>query len=152
MFVYLWDVPTNGGETAVVPGTHRVAGSPGETLSRRVVVGDDAVGTIDQSAMPNLVRATVNAGAALLFDSSIWHTSMPNTSGRHRCTAQFSYRSSECYGAEGRQPSWGARAGLTEATLRRLADAGCLGVIRRRILGLPDPSVDEGHHNSRPKL
>ena len=87
VFVYVWDVPLSGGETAVVPGTHRVAGSPGETLSpgkfASAANGDAAA----QSTMPNLVRAAVGAGCALLFDSSIWHTSMPNTSGRDRCNA-----------------------------------------------------------------
>lgn len=70
--------------------------------------------------MPNLVRATVPAGSALVFDSSVWHTSMPNTSGRPRCGAHFSYRSSECAGANARSPSWGARAGLSEGKLREL--------------------------------
>jgi len=138
VFVYVWDVPLSGGETAVVPGTHRVAGSPGETLSpgkfASAANGDAAA----QSTMPNLVRAAVGAGCALLFDSSIWHTSMPNTSGRDRCSCQFSYRSSECSGAESREPSWGPRAGLSERALRRLAAEGRLGVARRRILGLPD--------------
>lgn len=45
--------------------------------------------------------------------------------------------------AQGRQPSRGARAGLREAALTRLADAGCLGVARRQILGLPDPPAGE---------
>lgn len=50
------------------------------------------------------------------------HTSMPNTSGLARRGAHFSYRSSECF-TDGRSPSWGATAGISEATLRRL-DAG----------------------------
>lgn len=32
LFVYLWDVPIDGGETAVVPGTHRVAGNPEQVM------------------------------------------------------------------------------------------------------------------------
>jgi hypothetical protein len=68
---------------------------------------------------------------------AIRHTSMPNTSGLARRGAHFAYRSSECY-TDGRNPGWGPRAGLDEATLRRLDAQGKLGVVRRRILGLPD--------------
>ena len=45
--------------------------------------------------------------------------------------------------ADGRAPSWGPRAGLSEATLRRLAAAGKLGLARRRLLGLPDAGTGE---------
>ena len=47
--------------------------------------------------------------------SSVWHTSLANTSGQDRRTAHFAYSSSGLSGA----PSWGAKAGLSEETLRR---------------------------------
>ena len=62
---------------------------------------------------------------------------MPNTSGRDRCAAHFSYMSS-AVSPYGPNPAWGARAGMSEETLRRLDANGKLGVTRRRILGLPD--------------
>ena len=34
-FTYIWDVPSNGGCTTVVPRTHRLPGGPRETLSSR---------------------------------------------------------------------------------------------------------------------
>ena len=37
----------------------------------------------------------------------------------------------------------GAKAGLSEATLRRLDSEGKLGLQRRRILGLPDTGTGE---------
>ena len=37
----------------------------------------------------------------------------------------------------------GAKAGLSEATLRRVDSEGKLGVQRRRILGLPDTGTGE---------
>jgi ectoine hydroxylase-related dioxygenase (phytanoyl-CoA dioxygenase family) len=143
LFVYLWGVPRDGGETAVVPGTHRVAGSPSETFVRPEPHASGAALPFSQASMPNLVRMTVAAGTAMLFDSSIWHTAMPNTSGAARRCCHASYRSSECAGADGRTPSWGPRAGLSEATLRRLAAAGKLGLARRRLLGLPDAGTGE---------
>lgn len=73
LFVYLWDVPFDGGETAVVPGTHLLSGGPESTLERGIfrndgyTHGDDA---LPQSAMPNAFRGCLKAGSALIFDSS----------------------------------------------------------------------------------
>ena len=73
LFVYLWDVPYNGGETAVVPGTHLLSGGPESTLVRGIFCNggythnDDA---LPQSAMPNAFRGCLKAGSALVFDSS----------------------------------------------------------------------------------
>ena len=89
--------------------------------------------------MPNYVGFSVPAGWVGLFDSSSWHTSMPNSSDVDRRTVTFSYRSSECYNPQSRLPSWGgARAGLSEEELRDAAERGALPVTRRRVLGLPD--------------
>jgi hypothetical protein len=40
-------------------------------------------------------------------------------------------------------PSWGPVAGLSEETLKRLDVEGKLGVVRRRILGLPDAGTGD---------
>ena len=64
---------------------------------------------------------------------------MANTSGQDRRTAHFAYSSSGLSGA----PSWGAKAGLSEETLRRLAAEGKLTISRRRILGLPDEGTGD---------
>jgi|EP01047_Picozoa_sp_COSAG01_P002032 ectoine hydroxylase-related dioxygenase (phytanoyl-CoA dioxygenase family) len=68
--------------------------------------------------MPNCVEAALPAGWGIAFDSHIWHTSMPNTSGVDRRCAYFAYRSSGRYWPE--LPKWGSAAGLSEETLRRL--------------------------------
>ena len=73
LFVYLWDVPYNGGETAVVPGTHLLSGGPESTLERGIFRNDGYTHNDDalpQSAMPNAFRGCLKAGSALVFDSS----------------------------------------------------------------------------------
>ena len=73
LFVYMWDVPFDGGETAVVPGTHLLSGGPESTLERGIFRNDGYSHSDDalpQSAMPNAFRACLKAGSALVFDSS----------------------------------------------------------------------------------
>ena len=165
-FLNVYDVPENGGETAVVPGSFRLQTGPSQTLA-----GDFTASTADRakgglpgqlphSAMPNYVSFSVPAGWVGLFDSSSWHTSMPvctrlvsfgvsmqtktmspvqNTSTQDRRTLTFSCRSSECYAPQSRLPTWGGpRGGLSEEQLRAAAERGALPITRRRVLGLPD--------------
>ena len=61
---------------AVVPGSHRFATQPRMTLARSYG-GGATVGALSHYAMPNHIECSVDAGSAVLFDSSIWHTSMP---------------------------------------------------------------------------
>ena len=91
-------------------GTHRLPGGPQETLERGRFLNDinPVPGDLDQRLMPNLVEAALPAGSALVFCSSIWHTSLPNLSNLPRRVCYFGYRSSECAGMLGREPQWGA--------------------------------------------
>jgi hypothetical protein len=132
-FLNVRDVPENGGETAVVPGSFRLQSGPAQTLDGNFTAStaDRAAGglsgQLSHAAMPNHVGFSVPAGWVGLFDSSSWHTSMPNTSGSERQTCTFSYRSSECYSPHSRLPTWGgARAGLSEEQLRAAAERGCV--------------------------
>jgi ectoine hydroxylase-related dioxygenase (phytanoyl-CoA dioxygenase family) len=143
LFVWIFDVPRGGGATTVVPGTHRLPGRPQTTLAR-VGLDDYPVckreqerspDVLPQELMPNCFEAALPAGAAIAFDSSIWHTTFANHSGHDRRGAHFTYRSS---GAA----SQGGRPGLSEATLWRLEAEGKLGVLRRRILGLQDTGFE----------
>lgn len=68
-----------------------------------------------------------------------WHTSLPNTSGRHRRTVLYNVWSSGLHDVR----TWDACHGLAEPELRRLATAGKLPRLRRRILGLPDEGMGE---------
>ena len=134
-----------GVQTAYVPGTHRLPGRPQTTLARvgldisgvwkdRGSLHDDS--TLGQRLMPNHFESAFPANSAIAFDSAGWHTSVENTvPGLDRCGAHYAYSSS---GKQGNAQEWGPKAGLSEATLRRLDSQGKLGVVRRRILGLPD--------------
>ena len=144
-FTNLWAVPFNGGESGLVPGSHRLPEGPEQTLHVRFRSGRN-VGynvydekCLPQSAMPNHVRFPVDAGTMVIFDNAIWHTSMPNLGacaggldGRSRCTVEIDYQSSET-------PHSGPH--ISEQTLQRLAESGRLPVPRRRLLGLPDEGM-----------
>ena len=158
-FTNLWAVPLNGGESGLVPRSHRLPPGPEKALLVRFRsgrnVGYDVYDEtcLPQSAMPNHVRFPVEAGTMVMFDNAIWHTSMPNLGGpgggldgRSRCTVEIDYQSSETPYTGPRAAVWGdvcggARVGITERTLRRLAAAGRLPVARRRLLGLPDEGM-----------
>ena len=137
----------------MVPGTHRLPGGPGAVLARGNFRssgdgggpgGKNGGGALEQALMPNYVEAALPAGSGIAFDSHVWHTSMPNTSGADRRCAYFGYRSSGRFlGTSAHAPRWGPVAGLSEAALRRLDREGKLGVQRRRILGLPDTGTGE---------
>ena len=151
VFVGVFDLPKNGGATAVVPGTHRIPGGPSTIFvgGRGAFKSSGASGadaeqqptSLAQNLMPNYVEAALPAGYGIAFDSHIWHTSMPNTSGMDRRCAYFVYRSSGRFWPQ--LPAWGPTAGLTEVSLRRLDSEGKLDIQRRRILGLPDTGTGE---------
>jgi ectoine hydroxylase-related dioxygenase (phytanoyl-CoA dioxygenase family) len=55
---------------------------------------------LPHSAMPNHVPYVVNAGDAVIFDTAIWHTALPNASDRPRCTVTMSWVSSRMNGKQ----------------------------------------------------
>ena len=114
--------------------------------------GVDDRAVLPQASMPNHLRLAVPAGTTALFDPACWHTSMPNRArpgegggldGASRCTVQVDYRSSETPYRGPRDFHWGAKAAISEPTLRRLAAQGKLPVSRRRLFGLPDHGVGD---------
>ena len=67
-----WDVPADGGATAVVPGSHRLQEGPQQTLAGRFFDGGErGVAKLPHTAMPNQVTVAAAPGTALLFDTSI---------------------------------------------------------------------------------
>jgi hypothetical protein len=83
VFIGLFDLPPNGGATAVVPGTHRIPGGASTTLaggrgafksSAHALDAEPAGGDLTQNLMPNYVEAARPAGCGIAFDSHIWHT------------------------------------------------------------------------------
>ena len=79
----------------VVPGTHRLFDGPEQTLhvARSFNQGGRTAEELAlegvellHTNMPNHFRAAMPAGSAMFFDTSIWHTGMPNTSGQEHKT------------------------------------------------------------------
>eukprot|EP01052_Picozoa_sp_SAG31_P043775 SAG31_NODE_7406_length_1697_cov_1.508761_1_plen_389_part_10 len=64
VFVAIFDIPPNGGATAVVPGTHRLVGQPRDILAA-AYGGGATVGKLSHYQMPNFVECAVDAGAAV---------------------------------------------------------------------------------------
>lgn len=75
MLVMIDDFTVANGATKLVPGSHRFKDRP-----------EDAVLEM------NSIRATGEAGGILLFDSNLWHSAAPNTTGasRRALTPMFS--------------------------------------------------------------
>ena len=177
--VYLWDVRPGGGATGLVPGSHRLPEGPRQTLYGRYTRGDQDVGGADDgdnsigapptegpalphSLMPNHLECVGTAGTAVCFDTSIWHTGLPNVSRDDRRSVIVGYRkthdrcilprvpaiSSRTGSSETRGP--GHACGLSEATVHRLAREGKLPPVRRRLMGLSDepfPQVTPDTHH-----
>lgn len=72
VFVGIFDLPPNGGATAVVPGTHRIPFGPGQLFSRGNFrsSGQSSNGpeALHQTLMPNYVEAALPAGCGIAFD------------------------------------------------------------------------------------
>lgn len=72
----LWDIPVNGGCTAVVPGTHRLPAGPQQTFARGAFRYDFNPNGLEQRLMANFVEAALPANSAIAFVSVL-----------HACTA-----------------------------------------------------------------
>ena len=86
--------------------------------------------------MPNHIACAVPAGTAVCFDTSTWHTGMPNTGTQERRGVIMGWRSSQT-----KTP--GHACGLRGATLQRLESEGKLPLLRRRLMGLPDAGLPQ---------
>ncbi len=85
ILVYLTDVGPEDGCTACVPGSHLWDHEP-DHLEYKGMGGGESQGTKvrDQRDMPGMVLAEVKAGSAFLFNTRLWHTTLPNTGKRDR--------------------------------------------------------------------
>lgn len=85
VLVYLTGVGAEDGCTACVPGSHLWDHEP-DHLVYKGMGGGAAQGTKvrDQREMPGMVAAEVKAGSAFLFNTRLWHTTLPNTGDRDR--------------------------------------------------------------------
>ena len=71
-FIYIHDVSENGGPLSVVPGSHRLACGPWETLRTSFKSSMTLDAATEQTKMPNHYKFVARAGTALLFDTACW--------------------------------------------------------------------------------
>jgi ectoine hydroxylase-related dioxygenase (phytanoyl-CoA dioxygenase family) len=115
---------------------HRLQEGPSQTLAGKFFTGGErGVADLPHTAMPNQVTVQAKAGTALLFDTSIWHTSMPNLASEPRRGVIMGCRTSQTR-------TDGHGCGLSRQTLERLEREGKLPRVRRRLMGLPDEGLD----------
>ena len=124
----------------MVPGTHRLPEGPQQTLARSFNQGGRTAEELAlegvellHTNMPNHFRAAMPAGSAMFFDTSIWHTGMPNTSGQDRRGVIMGWRSPSA--------ATGVGCGLPREMLEELHAAGRLRRSTRRVMGLPDEGL-----------
>lgn len=85
VLVYLTDVGRDDGCTACVPGSHLWDHAPDHLVYKGMGGGgSQATKVRDQRDMPGMVAAEVKAGSAFLFNTRLWHTTLPNTGDRDR--------------------------------------------------------------------
>lgn len=107
--LYLDDVEPDGGPFAYVPGSHRPEAGPHPTVRRL-------------EAMPGHRVCPGKAGSALLFNSFLVHTALPNRSATPRRSIIMAYEAA-------------AAAGQTPDSFKALDDQ-IRGTERRRLFGL----------------
>ena len=146
MFFYFFDVPENGGCTAVVPGSHKILSHPGRVFDKVWATSrthdTEESNTISTLLMPNQVKFAVSAGTAIIFNTAIWHTALPNTSTEDRQCVIIRYHSRTGGMPPGLVVS--GSSGLTPSTLQQLAQKGLLNDERREILGADDDQPPAG--------
>lgn len=85
VILYLTDVGPDDGCTAGVPGSHRWPHRPDRSAYKGMGGGTRQQNKMrDQRDMPGMVAAEVKAGSAFLFDTRLWHTTLPNTGDSER--------------------------------------------------------------------
>ena len=124
---YLTDVGPNDGCTAFVPGSHLFEDMPDYSKYKGMGGGDDnRTNALDQRDMPGMVAAEVKAGSAFLFDTRLWHTTLPNTGDHDRWCVITLY----C-------PFFQKQPGVTVEAAMALKKTGHLSTpMRRQLFGL----------------
>ena len=79
VIVYLTDVGPDDGCTCCVPGSHLFEHVPNSNGYKGMGGGDtQTTKVLDQRDMPGMVMAEAKAGSAFLFNTRLWHTTLPN--------------------------------------------------------------------------
>ena len=124
VIVYLTDVGPNDGCTACVPGSHLSEHKPDHALYKGMGGGDDQATKVkDQCDMPGMVAVTAKAGSAFLFNTRLWHTTLPNTGTADRWCVLTLY-----------SPFYQKQPGVTVEAAIALEAAGRLNTPQRRQL------------------
>ena len=136
VLVYLTDVGPADGCTACVPGSHRREQRPNHLEYKGMGGGaDQATKVRDQRDMPGMVSVEVKAGSAFLFDTRLWHTTLPNTGGRDRWCVLTLY-----------SPFYQKQPGVTVEAAVALEAAGQLNTPeRRQLFGLEPMTGPNGY-------
>lgn len=77
IFTAIFDIPLNGGATALVPATHRFATDPRQTFLA-TYGGGATVGELPHSAMPNMIECAVPAGTSVACGSLLLPSFLPS--------------------------------------------------------------------------
>lgn len=129
VLLYLTDVGADDGCTACVPGSHLWEHEPDHLEYKGMGGGEDQGTKVrDQRDMPGMVAAEVKAGSAFLFNTRLWHTTLPNTGDRDRWAVLTLY----C-------PFYQKQPGVTVEAAVALEAAGRLNTPKRRQLFGLDP-------------
>ena len=124
VIVYLTDVGPDDGCTACVPGSHLYEHGPDPAVYKGMGGGDDQATKVkDQHDMPGMVPVTARAGSAFLFDTRLWHTTLPNTGTADRWCVLTLYA-----------PFYQKQPGVTVEAAVALEAAGQLNTPQRRQL------------------
>ena len=127
VIIYLTDVGPDDSCTACVPGSHLFEHMPDHDVYKGMGGGDNqASKVLDQRNMPGMVAYEAKAGSAFLFNTRLWHTTLPNAGKRDRWCTLTLY----C-------PFYQKQPGVTLEAAVGLEAAGRLNTpIRRQLFGL----------------
>lgn len=129
VIVYLTDVGPDDGCTSAVPGSHRFEERPDHAAFKGMGGGAGQDKKVkDQREMTGMVPVEVSAGSAFLFDTRLWHTTLPNTGNGPRWSSITLY-----------SPFWQKQPGPTVEAALALEAASRLNTPERRQLFGLDP-------------